>query len=69
MLRVDNSPRVVLKDEHRSNTTPKALKKRLEWNIVSDLWKFVYFFEGTIELLLVLLGVNFLRFFKGIEVM
>ena len=69
MFGVNNSPRVMLKDEHRSGTVQKAIKELLEWNIVYYLWELVDLLKSMIDLRLVLLHLNFLRFCKGIEVM
>ena len=59
MLRVDNSPRVALEYEHRSGAIPEAVEEVFELNFVSYLRKRVYLFKSMIDLLLILLHVNF----------
>ena len=58
----------MLEDEYRLGAAPEAVKKLLEWNFISNLRKFVDLLKRVIDLLLVLLNTNILRFFKGIKV-
>jgi hypothetical protein len=68
MFCINNGPRVVLKDEHKPGTIPKIIEKVFEWNIVPNLRKFIDLIEGIINLLLVLINNNYLRFFERVEV-
>lgn len=58
----------MLEDEYRLGAAPEAVKKLLEWNFISNMRKFVDLLKRVIDLLLVLLNTNILRFFKGIKV-
>ena len=59
MFGVDNSPRVALENEHRSRAIPEVVEEVFELNFVSYLRKRIYLFKSIIDLLLILLRVNF----------
>lgn len=68
MSGINDRPRVTLEDEHRLGTIPEIIEKVFEWNILPNLRKFIDLLEGIIDLLLVLININCLRFFEGVEV-
>ena len=68
MFGINDRPWVTLEDEHRPGTIPEIIEKVFEWNIVPNLRKFIDIIEGIIDLLLVLININHLRFFERVEV-
>jgi len=69
MLCIDDRPWVALKDEYRSGAVKKAIKELLKRNFVYDLRELVDLLKSMIDLRLILLYLNFLRFLEGIEIM
>ena len=65
---IDDTPWILLENEYRLRAVPEIVKKVFERNIISYFGKFVNLIKGTINLILVLLNINVLRFFEGIEV-
>lgn len=68
MFGINDRPRITLEDKHRSGTIPEIIEKVFEWNIVPNLRKFIDLLEGIINLLLVLINIDCLRLFEGVEV-
>lgn len=69
MLRIDDCPRVFLENENGLGAIPEIVEKVFEWNIVLNLRKFVDLMKGVVNLLMILLNINALGFFKGVEIM
>ena len=69
MLCIYDCPRVLLENEDRFRAIPEIVEKVFEWNMVPNLRKFVDLSKGVVNLLSILLNINALRFFKGVEIM
>ena len=69
MFCINDRPWVSLKYEDRFGAVPEVVKELLKWNFIYNLGKLVDLFESVINLLLVLSNIDFLWFFKGIEIM
>lgn len=68
MLGIDHCPRIFLEDEYRFRWTPEVVEEQLEWDFMPNLRKLVNLLKSVVDLLLILLCINLLWFFKWVEV-